>query len=350
MNNYLQNLGIMKYKLGSKHTEVFFTDNFKFLFQKSIKRAYIIDELIFDLYKDKLQNIYCDLPIYFLKAKEENKSLTEAKEIYNFFQKNNVNRTSIITGIGGGITTDITAFTASTYMRGCKLILIPTTFLAMIDASIGGKTSINYNYIKNNIGTFYPAEKIIIIPEFLKTLPEEEMKNGWAECIKVALIKRSSLFDMLKSKINIKDIIEKAVELKVEICEEDLEDRGDRRLLNLGHTFAHVLESVSNYELSHGTAVSVGIRAAALFSLQKELIDSISYKKINNLLDIFELPAVIPLSYKAKLKEIGYRVLIQDKKADDFLNLVLFKDFNEVFIFPCKDKSQIIETLLNFLG
>ncbi len=339
----------MKYKLGVKYTEVFFIDNFKFQFQKSIKKVYIIDELIFDLYKDKLQSIYYNSPIYLLKAKEENKNLTKAKEIYNFFQKNNVNRASIIIGIGGGITTDITAFTASTYMRGCRLVLIPTTFLAMIDAAIGGKTAINFKGIKNNIGTFYPAEKVIIVPEFLKTLPEEEMKNGWSECIKIALIKKSPLFDMLNTKINIKDIIEKAVKLKLEICENDLEDRGERRILNLGHTFAHVIESISDYRISHGEALSIGIRAATQISYNMGFINKRDHQQIIQLLDQYEMPENISKNLTKELQETGHQVLLQDKKIDSTIKLVLFRSFQDCFIYSVNDPALIIDTLQSFI-
>ena len=185
----------MKYKFGSKETEISFYDNFNFRFDENVNKIFIIDKLVYELYKDKMFDIISNNPLLLFEAKEENKNLNEILKIYDFFHDNKVNRSTIIFGIGGGITTDITAFSASTYMRGCRLILIPTTFLGIIDAAIGGKTAINFKGIKNNIGTFYPAEKVIIILEFLKTLPEKEMKNGWVECIKIALIKPLNLYN-----------------------------------------------------------------------------------------------------------------------------------------------------------
>ncbi|MCD4796751.1 MAG: 3-dehydroquinate synthase, partial [Candidatus Cloacimonetes bacterium] len=253
-----------------------------------------------------------------------------------------------IIGIGGGITTDITSFAASTYMRGCRLVLIPTTFLAMIDAAIGGKTAVNFNGIKNNIGTFYPAEKIIISTEFLKTLPEKEMKNGWAECLKMSLIKKSSLYDLLLSKADINKIIKKTIELKISICVKDPEDRGERRLLNLGHTFAHIIESISDYEISHGTAVSVGIRAAAKLSLKLGLINVDINEKINNILNMYNLPDYVDAKYRDVLINKGESILNQDKKATSKLNLVLFKGFQEVFLKELNDKKVVLNTLKSF--
>ncbi|MCK4653892.1 MAG: 3-dehydroquinate synthase [Candidatus Cloacimonetes bacterium] len=337
----------MEYFLYEKKTEIIFQNDFRIVFPKEIKKVFLIDKKVYQLFENKLGKII-DGASFFIAASEKNKSLTEVRKIYDFFKKHNVNRSTVIIGIGGGITTDITAFAASTYMRGCRLVLIPTTFLAMVDAAIGGKTAINYNGIKNNIGSFYPAGKVIIVPEFLKTLPEEEMKNGWAECIKIALIKRSPLFDMLKSKINIKNIIEKAIELKLEICEKDLEDRGERRLLNLGHTFAHILESVSKYEISHGTAVSVGIRAAAKLSLKLGLINVDINEKINNILNLYNLAGYEDAKYLDALINKGEFILNQDKKAGLKLNIVLFKGFQEVFLKEIDDSKEVLKTLEDF--
>ena len=233
--------------------------------------------------------------------------------------------------------TDITAFAASTYMRGCRLILIPTTFLGMIDAAIGGKTAVNFRGIKNNIGTFYPAEKVIIIPEFLKTLPEKEMKNGWAECIKISLIKKSKLYELLTTdnEINMDKIIKSSITLKAGICENDPEDKGERRLLNLGHTFGHVLETLSNFEISHGNAVAIGIRTAAKLSLEKNFIEETVFNKINCILDMYGLPKSLEMKFKDSFSKQVKSVLSQDKKTTLYTLLILFDGFQKTKI--CKD-------------
>ena len=334
----------MKYNFNNRETEIVFSTEFSFPEKKGVV---IIDKRVLSLYDKSLQKFLEDKPIFVFEATEKNKNLQTISTIYDFFQKNNVNRSTVIYGIGGGITTDVAGFAASTYMRGCRLIFIPTTFLGMIDASLGGKTAVNFRKIKNNIGTFYPAEKIFLMPEFLKTLSVAELDNGWAECLKMALIKPTVLFEMLlkSDKVISPEIIRKAVELKAEICQRDPFDKSERRFLNLGHTLAHIYESLSDFNISHGTAVAVGIRTAATLSLRKEFIDKYQFKQIVSLLDIFRLPRSLPIKvsddFKMKVKEIIFR----DKKNTDRFNLILFDGFQNVFVYQTFDLNEIINAM-----
>ncbi len=340
----------MEYLLNEKKTEIVFQNDFRIAFQKETKKVFLIDKKVYQLFENELGKII-DGASFLIYASEEKKSLKTIEQIYRFLGENNVNRSSIIIGIGGGITTDITAFAASTYKRGCRLILIPTTFLGMIDAAIGGKTAVNFEGIKNSIGTFYPAEKVFIIPKYLTKLPEKEIKNGLIECIKIALIKPSKLYDILisnKGKIT-SEILKLAIDLKLDICEKDLEDKNERKHLNLGHTFAHILESISNYKISHGTAVSLGLRAAAKMSLQSGYIDDANYKKIIYVLDYFKLPDKIPEKYKKRIRENGLEILLQDKKATSRINVVFFNGFQSVFIKEIIEPNIILEALDNFI-
>ncbi len=339
----------MEYFLNGKKTEIIFQNEFEIAFPEKTNKVFLIDEKVYQLFEKELDN-KIDGATFFIYASEENKSIRTIEQIYLFFQQNNVNRSTIIIGIGGGITTDIAALAASTYKRGCRLILIPTTFLGMIDAAIGGKTAVNFKGIKNSIGTFYPAETVYIIPEFLKKLPEKEKKNGLIECIKIALIKPSKLYDILilyKGKITSEDL-KLAIDLKLTICGKDLEDKGERQYLNLGHTFAHILESISNYEISHGTAVSIGLRAAAKLSLQSGYISEKIYKKIILILDFFHLPDKIPKEYKKQIKENGLERLLQDKKATAKINVVLFNGFQSVYIKEIEKSEKILKILDSF--
>jgi 3-dehydroquinate synthase len=322
----------MEYFLNSKKTEIIFQNDFKIVFPKGTKKVFLIDKKVYQLFENELGRII-NGESFFIYALEENKSIKTIEQIYRFFQENNVNRSSIIIGIGGGITTDIAAFAASIYMRGCRLVLIPTTFLAMIDAAIGGKTAINFNGIKNNIGTFYPAEKVIINPRFLDTLPEKKMLDGWAECLKVALIENGELLKiLLKEKYKItEEIITKAIKIKLSICELDLTDKGERQRLNLGHTFAHIIESLSNYTISHGEAVAYGIKLAADVSYHKKYITSDDHEQILSLLDKYGLLIQIHLKIKDYPAEVK-RILLQDKKNDASINIVLFNQARNVFV------------------
>ncbi len=340
----------INYKSQKKETEISYFRNFKLSFEENIPKVFIIDKLVYKLYRDKIREIISNDPVFLFEAEEENKNLFKIQTIYNFFRENKVNRSTMIIGIGGGITTDITAFAASTYMRGCRLILIPTTFLGMIDAAVGGKTAVNFRGIKNNIGTFYPAEKVIIIPEFLQTLPEKEMKNGWTECIKISLIKKSGLYDLLKTdkKINI-DKIRSTLILKAGICENDPEDRGERRLLNLGHTFAHVLETASNYKISHGNAVAIGIRTAAKLSFKMGLISRCDFIKINDILNKYNLPKNLTLDLNSFNQQKISHIFLYDKKNSEGINVVLFSGFQETFICSEIRLEYIKKILFSFI-
>jgi 3-dehydroquinate synthase len=341
----------MTFKFSERYTEIIFGSKFKISLPEHASKIFIIDKNVFHFHTDFIKELINDSPAFYLETNEKNKSFKTVYEIYSFFQKNKVNRSTIIVGIGGGVTTDLTAFCASTFMRGCKLWLVPTTFLAMIDAAIGGKTAVNFKGIKNNIGTFYLAEKVIIITDFLDSLLEEEMNNGWAECIKVALIKETDLYDKLikAKKIISREIIEKAIEIKLSLCKDDIEDRDNRRYLNLGHTFGHIIESISNFEISHGLAISLGIRASASLSLKNNYITDKINHQIQDILDLYSFPNCLDHHYKNSLMKNGKKILQQDKKSTYQNkkikhNLILFKGFQEVFI-ESFESQEIIQHL-----
>ncbi|MCK5050558.1 MAG: 3-dehydroquinate synthase [Candidatus Cloacimonetes bacterium] len=335
----------MKFTLNNFITEIEITEMFEGL--GSIKKVVIIDRNIYELNKNKLDVYIKDSPKYFFEAIESNKTLNELRLIYSFFIENNVTRETVILGIGGGITTDIASFAASTFKRGCRLQLIPTTFLGMIDAAIGGKTAVNFNGIKNAIGTFYPAEKVYIHPGFLETLQEKEYNSGWAECLKVSLIMNNGLYEILsdkKSEITL-EILQKAIEIKMTLCENDLKDSCERRKLNLGHTFAHLIESASGYTVNHGEAVAIGIRKAAEHSYNEKMIRKNEFNKINELLDKYNLSDIISNEIKSKIKENGKELIFQDKKAGEKVRLVLFRGFQDIIVLEIDNHQKVIDLM-----
>jgi 3-dehydroquinate synthase len=179
-----------------------------------------------------------------------------------------ISRATCLIAVGGGVAMDLIGFLASTLLRGMPLILVPTSLLAMIDASIGGKTGIDTHQGKNLIGSFYPAEKVWIDLDTLKTLPKREWTNGEGELLKLALALDPSLADL-----PLIEKIERAIKLKIRVVEKDPYDKAERRVLHFGHTFAHALETLSNYEIPHGEAVSLGCLMETYLSdlTQKEL-------------------------------------------------------------------------------
>ena len=276
----------MKYQLGSYFTEIIETNLIEGLELIPRNSVLIIDKTVAGLYPAINDH---SAPILLIEADEANKDLKTAEKIFSWLQEKKVNRNTTLVAVGGGITTDLAGWVASNFMRGCHLINIPTTLIGMIDAAIGGKTAINFHQTKNLIGTFYPAEKVIIIPELLSTLPEKEIRAGLAELIKMALLPESKILQpLIKLKSNwqseIRTLIRMAIEQKMNICKIDLRDQSERRLLNLGHTFAHVIESVSDYQVEHGRAVAIGIIKAAGLSYEQKLITKSRYDFIIDLM------------------------------------------------------------------
>ena len=188
----------------------------------------------------------------------------------------NAKRSAVFTGIGGGVITDMTAFAASIFKRGATCELVPTTLLSMVDAAIGGKTGCDFDSYKNMIGSFFPAQKIHIIPSFIQSLPENEYRSGMAEVVKTALLYSKELFEKLASKPEIlqnrkdplvEEMIKICVNAKAAVVEQDLTEKNIRMQLNLGHTFGHALETRAGLgKVSHGDAVAWGIARAAELS------------------------------------------------------------------------------------
>ena len=221
--------------------------------------------------------------IYYFSANEKNKSLASINKILELLLKKNFNRNDCLISIGGGITGDVSGFASSIFKRGIKFINIPTTLLAQVDSSIGGKTGINSKYGKNLIGSFYQPSLVISDIDFLKTLPRREIICGYGEILKHSLISNKKFFLFLNknaSKIlSLKTpYLEKSIKesclIKKRIIQIDEKEKGLRKVLNFGHTFAHAYEAVLKYskKLNHGEAVLLGIMNASKFSFEKKLV------------------------------------------------------------------------------
>ena len=211
-------------------------------------------------------------PSMVLPPGEEYKTMDSVLDILSEAIERGLARDGLFLGVGGGVICDMTAFAASLYMRGCRVILVPTTLLAMVDASLGGKTGIDFRGYKNMAGTFFPAEELRIYPEILLSLSEKEFRNGLAELIKHAFLVKSELLEFLK--VHKKEILERrpavltriirdSIRVKGDFVERDFKEQGERAFLNFGHTFGHALESVSDFSgWSHGEAVAWGMDKA----------------------------------------------------------------------------------------
>jgi 3-dehydroquinate synthase len=245
-----------------------------------------------------------------LDAGETEKNFDGVRAILDTCFANGFSRKSVIAGIGGGVVTDIAAFAASIFMRGCALILVPTTLLAMVDAAIGGKSGINYANHKNMVGTFYPASKIYLVPQFLETLPERQLKSGLAEVIKHGMLGDEESLNIVEKegqKIYARDIdllsylVERSLKVKCDIVEKDFREHGGRAFLNLGHTFAHALEAATSFSrYTHGEAVAWGIMCALDTGIAIGITDTAYRIRIERLLNchfnLENIDASIPVS------------------------------------------------------
>ena len=261
----------------------------------------IVAPMYLETVKASLKNK--DIASIILKDGENQKNLDSFSKIIDKLIKNKFNRESYIIALGGGVIGDIAGFAAACYQRGINYIQVPTTLLAQVDSSIGGKTAVNHIKAKNMIGAFYQPKCVISDTDTLNTLPKREFLSGLAEVIKHSLIMDSEFFDWLESnyekvinydKEALKFLIKKNCELKASIVAEDEKEKGIRALLNLGHTFGHALETMTGYnKLLHGEAVAIGISIISQISYELELLSSDNLDRIINIFNNVGLPTKI---------------------------------------------------------
>lgn len=270
---------------------------------------------------------------FIIPAGEEEKNLNTVSKIYALLAKNSFSRTDCIVALGGGVVTDISGFSASTFLRGIKYISIPTTLLAMVDAAHGGKCGVDLPEGKNLVGAFYQPERVIVREDFLKTLPDNVFSQGMAEVIKYAFIMDLPLYEMLEGndfssirndKEFLKQMVNMCISDKDEVVSEDRLDYGRRHILNFGHTVGHAYEQMSDYKLSHGDAVSLGMLKVVKASAQKGYCGIEVYDKLLKMLKSYRL--MIEPDREYDLEEVVKRISVDKKHDGNLLSLVILKE------------------------
>ena len=294
--------------------------------------------------------------IYLFSSSERNKNQNIVNNILKKLFKNNFNRNDVIISLGGGITGDVSGYVASIFKRGLKFVNIPTTLLAQVDASIGGKTGINNKYGKNLIGSFYQPDCVISDINLLKSLPKREIICGYGEILKHSLISNKNIFNYLnKNKSKILNLsspyIEKAIldscKIKKRIVELDEKEKNLRKVLNFGHTFAHAYEAATGYskKLNHGEAVILGIETAAKFSLENKFLSKKNYNIISSHISDLKIYHKLKNIFTNKnLKKISNFMLSDKKNISKYINLILIKDIGR----PLINKNFNIEKIRKF--
>lgn len=291
---------------------------------KKRKIALFSDEYVYLIYRNRINNILRDFDYYVFNFPqgENSKSMETYNKALKFLSDNNFSRSDIILSFGGGITGDISGFVASTYLRGINFVSVPTTLLSMVDSSVGGKNGINFNGLKNQVGTFYFPEYVHIDYSLLKTLDRRNINNGLAEMFKYSVLYDKDLFNDLSKEIDNLDyekIINRSLEIKLEFVKDDERDKGKRQYLNLGHTIGHGIEGLSNYKINHGEAVGIGLIYMARASYKLGLAQEPFYKDIIREFKKHDLP----INYDFNTDEI-LKIIKHDKKIkDDLINIII---------------------------
>lgn len=326
-------------------------------YTKANKFLIVTNTTIAKLYKESL-NIKNAVRII-LPDGEEYKNFDSLKKILDAAVENKFERKDCIIAFGGGVVGDISGFAAATYMRGCDFIQIPTTLLAQVDSSVGGKVAINHEHGKNLIGAFYQPKLVITDISVLKTLDLRQLKTGLAEILKYAFIEKSCksplnyrLFDFLKQNkeliydLNphiIAELVNICCSLKACVVNEDETEKGLRAILNLGHTFAHAIENLTHYTVyTHGEAVAAGLKMAFELAFNKNLIEKNYYQKAMELIENYD---IIPVLNNFNKEEFYTEMLLDKKATDGKIRFVLPTEEGKVKIFNNILKEDVFEVI-----
>ncbi len=307
------------------------------------KFAIVTDDNVSALYEKQITKTFDDLRLRYdvisIKPGEKSKSVSVFSEITSFLAQRNYNRADVIVALGGGVVGDLAGFVASAYLRGVSFVQIPTTLLAQIDSSVGGKTAINIPEGKNLVGAFYQPSAVYIDMDFLTTLQDEDFADGMAELVKYAVIKDAQMFEALQNAGTItadspilQDLIVKCLQIKRDVVTLDEFDKGERMKLNYGHTIGHGLERMcaqSGRHITHGQGVARGMVAITAASERLGQTQAGTTKRIIEVLEKQGLPTNIDGFDK---DEILKGILVDKKNMADKLNIILIEQIGKAFI------------------
>jgi 3-dehydroquinate synthase len=299
--------------------------------------AVITDSTVNRYYADSVMNSFresgFDLCKFVFQPGENQKNLETVSKILEFLAKQQMTRSDLIIGLGGGICGDMAGFAAAIYLRGIRFIQVPTTLLAAVDSSVGGKTGVNLTAGKNLAGAFWQPSLVLCDPQVFATLSPELLADGMAESIKHGVLADRELFAMLANSDpneNWEDIVARNVEIKAGFVAEDTLDKGVRQLLNFGHTIGHAVEKCSDFSISHGHAVAMGMVIAARSAEKKGLCEEPLSDQLSAVLKKYGLPSDCPFN----ANELT-RIAMQDKKrSGDKINLVIPKRIGKCVLQP----------------
>ena len=300
----------------------------------------ISDDQVYHYYGELLTNVLqqdFEVGHVIVPHGEQSKRFDMLPQLYQACLDFQLTRTDLIVALGGGVIGDMAGFVASSYLRGVKLVQIPTSLLAQVDSSVGGKVAVDLPEGKNLVGAFYHPWMVLIDPETLKTLEPRFIHDGMGEVIKYGCIKDKSLFEKLESYQNfeelyenIDEIIYNCVDIKRDVVEKDQFDFGDRLLLNFGHTYGHAIEQYYHYErYSHGEAVSIGMYQISQISEKENMTKPETSERIKNILTQYSLP----FECRVETKDLMKAISLDKKNINNSLSLVLLKEIGDSYVY-----------------
>lgn len=290
--------------------------------------------------------------VYSFPAGEESKNLKTVQNVYEFLIQNNFDRKDMLLALGGGVVGDLTGFTAATYLRGISFIQIPTTLLAQVDSSIGGKTGVDFDSYKNMVGAFYMPKLVYMNLSVLKTLEDRQYFSGMAEVLKAGLIKDGAFYEWLidhfleigDREIDIvTEMVQRSCIIKKNVVEKDPTEQGERALLNLGHTIGHAIEKQMNFQYLHGECVALGIVCAAFISWKKELLSMEEYYEIRDMFVPFQLPIS---TYKIEPEKVLAYTQNDKKMEAGKIKFILLKKVGKAVIDTSVTKEEMMNAIL----
>ncbi len=298
----------------------------------------VVDGLYGNSLKESLLKGGFRVAVLLVADGEEQKSLETAGRLYAELTGFYAERATPILALGGGVIGDLAGFVAATYLRGVPLVQMPTTLVAQVDSSIGGKVAVNHGQLKNEIGAFYQPRMVISDTGSLKTLPAREFANGLAEAIKSAVIGDRDLFTFIEANLErikalddavVEEVVFRSARIKAEVVAQDETDLGLRNILNYGHTIGHAIETVSELKVAHGKAIAVGMLAAARISNKLGILEAGELARLKSVLEAADLPTEMPALDKGKI----IQAIKHDKKiVAGRIRFVLPEEIGKVFV------------------
>lgn len=352
-------------RLELKDYNIFFEQDFKSfndaispLSLNKTKVMIVFDSNTARFYKESFMSLikgFCAKPFSFLfEAGENSKNLDTVQQLYEELIKYHFERKDVLIAFGGGVVGDLTGFVAATYLRGIRFIQIPTSLLAMADSGIGGKTGVDFLSYKNMIGAFHQPSLVYINLSLLETLPDREYLSGMAEIIKAAYIKDKSLLENIKresSSILNRDykslapILFSACDIKKKVVEADFKEKGERALLNFGHTLGHAVEKLMDFKWLHGECVSIGMVYAANLSVIKGFLSNKELEDMKEVLKSYKLPVNLPDSGAPSIEKILKASKLDKKMEEGMIKFILLDKVGEAFIDKTVSDEELLECM-----